>query len=696
MSRTVRPLAIATAALLIAVLAVAIAPGSTRDALAANIPTPWTVSVTPATNITDGRLISITISTVAENPVVEARAQVCRPGVTYRPNFASTPNADFAIGGPNCPALPISTSADLTATDTAVAQYATQPGGRTFEMFVGKGTVEWPLNTGDHPVQRLTCGVGSPCSLVVQVRGRDAAGDLRWIPFVQELTYLDEDPIAGCGGPADGIVTAAGSDRMIDAWIGWTLDQCRAPGAQRGAISSTSFAGEGPAMDSFSRGDVDLAFSAVGYDRAVGLGLGPRSEPLTPRASVAVPIGINAAVVAVGNGQLGANGNKIPYSPVRMSLDQAASMFAGGSDFFTGALLEGLTSANPELATTGVFAPRGVSAVLTGGPSETESTSWFLTRHFATLRPSLWKVPSAGVFGPEAGQSRSISASLALSSPSFQGALQLYSGRTLLDKAIKGLGRTDNFGGVWAITDLVTARALAMTPVTLENAAGQYVSPTAESMAAGIEAATTSAEGFRIPRPDATSANVPSMNGPMAATQPYPLTFVEYAIVPAEPLTNATCAPRVASQKLLTDWLNYLTGPGQENLPEGMIPLTPALRADATTAIAKVGTAASTCGQKPTGVAASGSIDPITAPLAVGSTRRPTVPAPTGPGAAGAVAGSGATDDSELISAIASMPSFSNSGSSGTRAMVGLIVVFGLLLLGALATSGRLGLRRRS
>ena len=35
----------------------------------------------------------------------------------------------------------------------------------------------------------------------------------------------------------------------------------------------------------------------------------------------------------------------------------------------------------------------------------------------------------------------------------------------------------------------------------------------------------------------------------------YPLTFVEHAVAPTEPLLDTACEPRAASQELLDDWL---------------------------------------------------------------------------------------------------------------------------------------------
>ncbi len=82
----------------------------------------------------------------------------------------------------------------------------------------------------------------------------------------------------------------------------------------------------------------------------------------------------------------------------------------------------------------------------------------------------------------------------------------------------------------------------------------------------------------------------PAVTAPAGQTQPYPMTYVEYAMVPAEPLVDATCTARTDSQALLTSWLGYLVSPeGQAELSPGMLPLTSDLQAQARAAIARVG-----------------------------------------------------------------------------------------------------------
>ncbi len=673
----------AALALLIVAMAVTVVP-SAEEAGAVNIPTPWTVTVSPMTGLADGQAISINVTSPIENPIASAKAQVCRAGVDYKPSFESDPDPDFAIGGVNCPSIPISTSADLTVTDVGVLQNATKPEGQTFSMFVGLGSVDWQDNDGSE--QSLTCDAENPCALVVQVRGTDNAGDFRWIPSVFTLEYLIDDPIAGCGGPADGIISAGSSDSLLQAWISTTLDQCKRPGAQFGAATAQSFAGEGAAMDSFSRKEIDLVYSGAGYDARVELGLGREDDPLEARESVAIPIALNATVLAIGNGKAGPNGNKVPYSnDITLTLDEVTAMVTGGRVQMA-EYLEPIAQRNPELATTGIFNP--YSSISIGAPSEAESTSWFFTNHLDQLRPDGWKVPDVGAFGPEAGLSRGADASFALASPSFQGVLDLYSGRTILDKTLKLMGR-DSYGGIYSIVDRATALALNMAPIKIENADGDFVAPTAETMNAAVPLMERTADGRLMPVPSMTSDS---------DTEVYPMTFVVYAIAPKVALVDSACVPRATSQKLLADWLTYLTTDGQGSLGLGLEPLPAELQAEATAAIAQVGTGSNTC-TPPAALSSSGAgtgtVEPPSAPKVVG---RAAVKSATSVAAAGAsAANTQVLADAELASALADMGSFSNgSGMSGLLAIGGLLAVFGLLVISSMVTSGKLNLRRRS
>src|SRR5262249_53861310 len=133
-------------------------------------------------------------------------------------------------------------------------------------------------------------------------------------------------------------------------------------------------------------------------------------------------------------------------------------------------------------------------------------------------------------------------------------------------------------------------------PVSIQMPSGQLTAPTSASIAAAVATMKTTADGLLVPDVTALTPQTTSSTKTAATVIPYPLTYVVYAFVPAEPLTDpGTCAPRTQSQTLLTDWLTYLTGAGQQALPAGLEPLPAALSTQAKDAIAKVGAQSSTC-----------------------------------------------------------------------------------------------------
>jgi len=629
--------------------------------------------VTPYDNISDGTRIRINLQTDSAHPISSARAQVCRSGVNYGTSTSFVPNDDFRIGGANCPSIPISTSGDLAAQASNTYTNAIRPGGDTFTIAAGVGTVTWNNTNGD--AMSLTCDAQNPCDLVVQVRGIGSDGILRWVPYIQRLTYRIDDPIAGCGGPAAGLVSSASSERNTRLWVDLTLAQCKSPGAQAGALSSASFAGEGSALEMYSRGDVDFVYSSVVYDSAPGLGRGDSSDPLIPRGSALVPIALNATVLAVGNGYQGANGDKVPYSDVKMTLDEVAALLSGGPGQID-SYLPAIYARNPQIQGTGMFSSS--SSIQLGAVPDKESTTWYSTGFLDALRPNLWKVPNTGTFGPDAGRDRSALTSFALADPSFQGVINLFTGTSILDKAIKTLGNGD-FGGVWAVTDLATARSLGMTVVQIQNASGAFVEPTQASMLSAVSSMTTATDGRLVPNYSAAAVQ---------NVEPYPLTFVEYAVAPLKPLVDDKCVPRTSSQQLLKNWLTYVTHTGQQELPDGMEPITPSMVQTAEAQIALVGTVENSCVPDPSATSSGAELGSALPPSALTSRFGSSV-------ARVAPAGSTVAVDAQLASVQADMPDFvRRSVGTNVLALVGLAAVLGLLTVSAMATSGRLSLSR--
>ena len=133
-------------------------------------------------------------------------------------------------------------------------------------------------------------------------------------------------------------------------------------------------------------------------------------------------------------------------------------------------------------------------------------------------------------------------------------------------------------GPVWAMTDLASARALGLTPVAL-RVGGGFVAPTAATMDAAVALMKPDAHGLLVPDPAASRRPTPAAG----ATAPYPLTYVVYTLVPAQPLydTEHLHAAHDVAGCCSPAGCSYVTGTGQTNLPAGMEPLPPALAAQA-------------------------------------------------------------------------------------------------------------------
>ncbi len=567
----------------------------------------------------------------------------------------------------------MSSSADYIVSRSAslgLTALARTSAGATIPYFVGAGAVAWNDDAGT----TLTCDQSNPCALVMKFNiGADTV--LKTV----KLEFTDGNPIAACGGAADGIVNSAGSDEVSDLWASWTRDLCAKTGTK--APSRTAFTGEGAAVTQFANGDVDLAYTAAGYDPDVGL----LSDGATgTRNAVAIPLALNASVFGSGGGQhqLVNNlplGDKAPYPDGSVSLDasEVAAFLTGGIPWisrFDKPWSNDITNRNPALQFILYASDGSVTA-----PSETLASTYFMTKYLHELAPDDFTIPNTTT-------ARQVTSSLALSNPAYEN-LGLYTGRPSLAKVMIPASISVTDGPTWAMTDLATARVYGITPAAIEGNGG-FVFPDAASMAAAVPLMKENAQGMLIPDPGAVAgAEVGA-----TATAAYPLTYVEYALVPAEPLVDeATCTLRSNSQQLLTSYLQYVTGDGQKNLPAGMQPLPDALAEQAKARLASVGASVVTgaCAGKvgppvtgasnPTGTGGAGSTSPssfgTTSPSSFGGGL-------TNPNAAAVAAAAGANGAATKKEAVVAIPAFAGhkiaSPWGGILALVGIVITMSL------------------
>ena len=603
----------------LAVLATIVLPGLSISPSEAQVGP--SVTVTPTDDIIDGAQLVVNVKTDAANtqPIYEARASVCRAGVTYQSGDMDLPSVEGRVGGPNCPPIPLSTSGQPIAVSSRTYKFAPTPEGENLYLRVGVGVVEWTDTTSGGTAQ-LTCDQNNPCVLLVQL-----LTDAGFEPFPVPLTFLPSDAISSCGGAAPGALSASGSDALADAWVRWTVASCSIEG--QGAWSTMSFGEERQAVKRFAEGDLDLAYSALGYNGDSFL-----DGVASPRPVVPVPVGLGAATLGLANGYQDPDGRKVPFKSASLSLDEVTTLLAGGEFPFRD-LGAQIAQRNPDLE-GGNLIYNTATGLKVGAPAEAGSTPWILTHHFGSLRPGLWRVPDLPIFA-EPGQARGFDVSFPLASPSYANVLTTMTGRPALAKALGGLGPND-LGGIWVFTDLTTAEAYGVNPAAIENVAGAFVAPTSETMEAAVPSMSKFDDGTRVPDP--------------TASEGYPMTYVVYALAPAEPLTDASGACRTDSQGLLAKWLTYLVREGQHTLPAGMAPLTPELQAEAEAALQQVGQTPGAPCQVPPIASADGGVAPSA--TVEGTTYVPTsASAGTSSTASGGTASSSGSDAVEQANA---------------------------------------------
>jgi hypothetical protein len=530
---------------------------------------PYTVTVTPTRDLTDGRQIAITIKTTAAHPIYEAQARVCRSGVNYQQGDGIRIHESGRKGGPNCPDIPISSSASVEGISAKTFQFASTPEGETIFMRIGTGVVAWQDVTSPTFEQRnLTCDSKNPCSLVVQLLTGPVGQPIVWTPVVIPLTYAEVDPLAGCGGAAAGSLTASGSDAVSDAWVRWTLDSCGTKGPP-GAWTTMSFGSDEEAVKRVAGGKLDLAYSTNGESAGFLEGVE------NPRELVAVPVALGASVFGVANGYIDDAGRKRPYGPIKLTVGEFTSLVAQGQ--YLKGVATPIQIRNPELGRPpGLFIAVGENKVTAF--SEGGGVPWQTTRYLDaadTTEPNqVWRSPT-GVpeLGADQDRPRGVHTSFALADPTFSFVLGLLTGRPSLARELGRLPAEG--GGFWLLGDWSTTEAYDMRAVSLETTPGTFVAPSTESLQAAVAGMEKLPDGTRAPTP--------------ANKAGYPLTYVLYALAPATPLADADNVCRPQSQELLKTWLTYLVGDGQKVLPPGFAPLTDELKAEAADRIAKVG-----------------------------------------------------------------------------------------------------------
>ena len=494
--------------------------------------------------------------------------------------------------------------------------------GGTGDYPSAKGIALAQVGTGTGPPGEfqgltVTCDVNDPCTLGVAIWTKNVLQPTQDnIYFVGvPVTFQAQTATAACNGAVAGQLQTSSPDRLGQIVTNWAINACKLGyGGGAALVSNTaSSKSDASALCDFASGSADMVFSAVGNAAGSGSDFSPAScgGSSTPvRPYVAIPVALNAVVLShVQDRQI-----QTPYggfgtavSDYAQPLDITAAQFAqllsnGGTVDANGttttlatgdwdsALGTSLSNEDPDLlngnrAGGGFCSSCSITGTGTGSggiaaTSGTDATTLFVTDFMKALSPSqLWSRSQAPL-----GTTSNFGTGTA------KYWVQTYTGSSILGQYLTPVAGK----AWWAVTDAATAAAtwggLADFDVQAPDSLGQstpvFVSPNSVSMQAAVTNMVAQPDGTLSP-----NANGGAVNG----VEPYPLTYVEFAIVPTQPLLNADCSPNTAAQQALTQWMTYLLSDGQRDLPAGMAPLPNALVDQARTEISSIGTAPASC-----------------------------------------------------------------------------------------------------
>jgi hypothetical protein len=572
------------------------------------------VAVSQSTDLVDGQVIDIVVTPSPGTTLVgvEGYLQLCQLDASFTDGESiGSPPSDLLSSNKKCPA-PGSPFMSSEAQRTRATLHPMPDGSRMLGAIrVGVGTTEPSEPPNEVP---LTCDPDNPCTLVAFAPISPGV----WAADTVTLSFAPPDPAAAaCGaGSATGAISTIGPERMSAANIAWTVAQCRVTGDKKSsnfvgaaadAEDPNAPAGEQRALADLAKGDRDLAYSAVGPGT-------PGFEPSTQRDVVAVPVAVNAMVVGTGGGYLVENPTDWParlphpFHGVELTADELASLFGRSiQSHFRDTYGPAVMARNAPQMDVSVNRTEGngLLPVAYGGP---HAGTRFFTSYLDARAPDVWKASPIPGDGPDRG----VYAKLANVTPGFTNVIETVSSMAGFEKAFFSVEEANNvFGPAYYLTDYATAQRLGLDLVSIQNAAGEFVAPTPESITKGLTTMVAQPDGTLAPDPNASASGA------------YPLTMVEYALAPAGPLVdNGLECRRSESQRLLDEWLEFITSDGGQAVLDNFVPLTDQLRSDAASAVAEVGAAARpgtptvACGSEvtPTTPTAPGPISPLPLP----------------------------------------------------------------------------------
>ena len=152
----------------------------------------------------------------------------------------------------------------------------------------------------------VNCLPSEPCTFAVAVWTRNVINPTQNNIYFMgvPVTFLDASAGLACNGPATGQVASESPDRLGETLTQLGIDACKSGVANGQSLAFNLGSGnsDDEALCAFAGDSVDLAYSAVGYGSSTS-DFSPancQGGALPARPYVAIPIGLNAVVLAHG------------------------------------------------------------------------------------------------------------------------------------------------------------------------------------------------------------------------------------------------------------------------------------------------------------------------------------------------------------------------------------------------------------
>jgi hypothetical protein len=184
------------------------------------------VQATPLAGLRDGQRVHVVVDVDQSLELFEVRARICRAGEPVADTWTYSADAS------TCPQVAFSGSAEPEA--SAIVGGGAHHGELDFQ--IGVGTVRWTDFDGN--ASSLTCGLGAPCQLVVQLQVTDDTVFWSTPLDYASSTQLDP-PVPPTTRPIpdeDGVAPKATTTTVTPT----TVPEAAAPAPGDGAASTTS------------------------------------------------------------------------------------------------------------------------------------------------------------------------------------------------------------------------------------------------------------------------------------------------------------------------------------------------------------------------------------------------------------------------------------------------------------------------